>query len=60
MLKITLKFDGNITDFQKAFDSMDDSFDIRDNIFYIMDYNEKAGIHITEFGDIKITFTEDE
>ena len=58
MSRITLDFDGSISDFQKAFDSMDGSFNIGDSIFYVMDYDENTGVHNTEFGDIKITFTE--
>ena len=57
-MRITLDFDGNATDFQKAFDAMDDLFFINDNIFYVMDYGDKTGIHHTKFGDIKITYTE--
>ena len=58
MSRITLDFDGSISDFQKAFDSMDGSFSINDDIFYVMDYDTNTGTHHSEFGDIKITFTE--
>ena len=60
MIKIILDFDGSISDFQKAFDSTDGSFSINDDIFFVMDYDTNTGIHHSEYGDIKITFSETE
>lgn len=51
---VELKFDGSITDFEKAMCAMDDEFDFYDNLFYELDYGGAGSVHHTEFGDIEI------
>lgn len=60
-MKLILEFDGNAEDFQNALISYDDNFNIFDNIFYQMDYEESGneGIHHTKYGNITIIFKED-
>ena len=54
-MKVTLEFDGKVEDFERAFDAMDDQFNIGDSIFWELDYGDGTdGVHHTEFGDIKI------
>ena len=59
-MKVILEFDGREEDFERAFDSMDDQFNINDSIFWEIDYgsnpDETRGysLHRTEYGDIKI------
>ena len=59
-MKVVLEFDGSEEDFERAFDSMDDNFNINDSIFWEIDYgsnpDETRGhsLHRTEYGDIKI------
>lgn len=60
-MKVILEFDGSEEDFERAFDSMDDQFNINDSVFWEIDYggnpDETRGcsLHRTEYGDIKIT-----
>lgn len=56
-MKVILEFDGSEEDFERAFDSMDDQFNINDSIFWEIDYGdgEGASFHNTEHGNIKIT-----
>ena len=60
-MKVILEFDGSEEDFERAFDSMDDQFNINDSIFWEIDYGDGkgAGFHRTEYGDIKITVERD-
>lgn len=54
-MRVILQFNGEVEDFERAFDAMDDQFDIGDNIFYELDYGDGTdGVHRTEFGDIEI------
>lgn len=55
-MKVILEFNGSEEDFERAFDSMDDQFNINDSIFWEIDYGDGkgAGFHRTEYGDIKI------
>lgn len=61
MLRLTMEWDGDAEDFEKAFDSMDDNFNINDTVFWLLDYGvepdkiEGSCVHHTEYGDIKIT-----
>lgn len=61
MIKVIMDFDGSEEDFERAFDSMDENFNINDSVFWLIDYgverNKISGscIHHTEYGDIKIT-----
>lgn len=58
-MKVILEIDGDSETFQKAFNSMDDKFDIVDSILWQMDYDpEHVGYHMTEHGDIRITVEE--
>ena len=65
-MKVILEFDGSEEDFERAFDGMDDQFNINDSVFWEIDYggnpDETRGysIHRTEYGDIKITVERDE
>ena len=60
-MKVILEFDGDVQDFERALDSMDENFAINDTIFWLLDYgvepDEVSGDckHHTEYGDIKIT-----
>ena len=64
-MKVILEFDGSEEDFERAFDSMDDQFNINDSVFWEIDYgsnpDETRGysLHHTEYGDIKITVERD-
>lgn len=60
-MKVILEFDGSEEDFERAFDSMDDQFNINDSIFWEIDYGDGkgAGFHNTEYGNIKITVERD-
>lgn len=60
-MKVVLEFDGSEEDFERAFDSMDEQFNINDSIFWEIDYGdgEGAGFHNTEYGNIKITVERD-
>lgn len=59
-MKVILEFDGSEEDFERAFDSMDDNFNINDSVFWEIDYGSSSketgdcSIHRTEYGDIKI------
>lgn len=59
-MKVVLEFDGSEEDFERAFDSMDDNFNINDSIFWEIDYGSNPdeirghSLHRTEYGDIKI------
>ena len=53
-MKVVLEFDGDEENFMRAFDSMDDNFNINDNVFWEICYGEDGSYHCTEFGDIKI------
>lgn len=59
MIKVVMTMDTNDTStFEKAFDSMDDNFNINDNVFWLLDYgltDHAEVLHRTEFGDIHIT-----
>ena len=59
-MKVILEFDGTPDNFEKAFDAIDDQFDIHDNVFYQIDNEERntTGIHHTDYGDILITVME--
>lgn len=65
-MKVILEFDGSEEDFERAFDSMDEQFNINDSVFWEIDYggnpDETRGysLHRTEYGDIKITVERDE
>lgn len=56
MVRVILEFDGSEEDFERAFDSMDEQFNINDSIFWEIDYgsNSDHSLHRTEYGDIKI------
>lgn len=70
-MKVILEFDGSEEDFEHAFDSMDEQFNINDSIFWEIDYGESGrnlsrkesalakSLHRTEYGDIKITVERD-
>lgn len=64
-MKVVLEFNGSEEDFERAFDSMDEQFNINDSIFWEIDYgdnpDERRGysLHRTEYGDIKITVERD-
>ena len=53
-MKVISEFDGSEEDFKRAFDSMDNNFNINDSVFWEIDYGEDGSIHHTEYGDIKI------
>lgn len=59
-MKVILEFDGSEEDFERAFDSMDDNFNINDSIFWEIDYGDNpdegrgCSIHRTQYGDIRI------
>ena len=59
-MKVILEFDGSEEDFERAFDSMDDNFNINDSIFWEIDYGDNPdegrghSLHRTQYGDIKI------
>lgn len=65
-MKVILEFNGSEEDFERAFDSMDDEFNINDSIFWEIDYGDNPdegrgySLHRTEYGDIKITVERDE
>lgn len=60
-MKVILEFDGSEEDFERAFDSMDDDFNINDSVFWEIDYGtssvepNESSYHRTKYGDIKIT-----
>lgn len=54
-MKVILEFDGNEQDFERAFDSMDDQFNINDSVFWEIDYGGEGSNHNTEYGNIHIT-----
>lgn len=64
-MKVILEFDGSEEDFERAFDSMDDNFNINDSIFYEIDYGSSpdetrdCSIHRTEYGGIRIKVERD-
>ncbi len=60
-MKVILEFDGSEEDFERAFDSTDDQFNINDSIFWVIDYGVGDGtdLHRTEYGDIKIKVERD-
>lgn len=70
-MKVILEFDGSEEDFERAFDSMDENFNINDSVFWEIDYGESGrnlsrkesalshSTHHTEFGDIKIKVERD-
>lgn len=64
-MKVILEFNGSEEDFERAFDSMDDQFNINDSIFWEIDYGDNPdgergySLHRTEYGDIKITVERD-
>ena len=60
MVKVTLDFDGTLTDFQNAICTIDNEFDFFDSLFWEMDYGGAGSKHSTEFGDIGITVESDE
>ena len=57
-MTVELKFNGSITDFERAICAMDDQFDFYDNLFYELDYGGAGSVHHTEFGDIEINIKE--
>lgn len=55
MVKVTLTYDGTVREFEEAFDSNDENFDINDSIYYLLDYGTEDEVH--NHNGIKIKFT---
>lgn len=59
--RVILEYDGDTEDFKKAMDSMDDSFDLNDSIFYMLDYEPNSvNVHSTDHGFITLKYEQED
>lgn len=55
--RIILEYEGDVEDFERAMDSMDDNFELNDSIFYMLDYEpDLVSTHCTDHGVITLKY----
>ena len=59
--RIILEYDGDVKEFEKAIDSMDDNFGLNDSIFYMLDYEPNSvNTHSTNHGCITLKYEQED